>query len=438
MAIKLLFRWYFDRMRARVVGFFRTKKKSQETVSSAPPQPSGLFLPTPPTTLLLAASPDPTPHSQLPTPQPSTASDSDLSENPFSPITRKNFYKHPIFWARFLGYALPLGFLLYVLYLNYLPFGYHKMFTINVGSPVDTKPSELYLERSKDLSDGKIKSDGTTYRELNGTSSALFRPRVVLTNADVNVEVRGEGDVALIPPRIDFDPNTEKWDYDWDFTNGAPKSLINDNSRAYPNEGGTRFDGTARVQMASSTDLFERGPFTIFAEWIPEDATNDFQEIVGHYNWELLQNMNSVSFRVGRMNTDQGIFYSMSYKIDDPETFFNTKHTCLVSYVPDPQSSNGYIEFYLDNALVDRKPIYADHIFYDYNANLNLTFGKSEHGVANYFSGLIYDVRIANRPILKRTKSFHVSGFAQDHLKIILNADSTSTVYEINVDANQK
>src|SRR5260221_2275250 len=84
--------------------------------------------------------------------------------------------KSPTCWAKFAGYAIPGVFLLYVLYLNFLPFGYHKTFTINVGSADDTKVSEFYLEPSKDLSDRKTNQDWTAYRELDGMATAVFKP----------------------------------------------------------------------------------------------------------------------------------------------------------------------------------------------------------------------------------------------------------------------
>ena len=39
----------------------------------------------------------------------------------------------------------------------------------------------------------------------------------------------------------------------------------------------------------STSEMFENGQLSIYAEWLPTDAENDFQEVVGHYNWELLQ-----------------------------------------------------------------------------------------------------------------------------------------------------
>ncbi len=358
------------------------------------------------------------------------------SEQNFPPITRKNFYKHPIFWARFLGYAIPLGFLLYVLYLNYLPFGYHKTFTINVGSPNDTKVSEFYLEPSKDLSEPKTAQDGTTYRELNGMATAVFKPNVVLKNAEVTVEVKGDG-VSLIPPQIDFDPNSVKWDYSWDFTKGTPSALTNINDRAFELEGGTYFDGTAQVEMASSSDMFEEGPFAIYAEWTPTNEIDDYQEIVGHFNWELFQNRNGVSFRIGRMNDSQGLFYTINSKFDDPDTFFNQKHTCLVQYIPDKRTSKGYIEMYVDNKFVERKPIFGDAIYKDYNQKINLSFGKSEYSVAHFYDGLVWGIKIGS-PVQIQQNQITILNFSDSASRIQLSSNSTTTLTQITLNAHQE
>ena len=98
--------------------------------------------------------------------------------------------KSPVFWLKFAAYALPALFLVYVLYWNFLPFGYEKTFTIQVGAPGDTK-GEFYLEPSKDLSEPKVAADGTTYRELNGIAYAVFSPKAVLRNATITVSVEG-------------------------------------------------------------------------------------------------------------------------------------------------------------------------------------------------------------------------------------------------------
>jgi len=258
-------------------------------------------------------------------------------------INFKKLIKSPIFWARFLGYAIPLAFLLYVLYINYLPFGYHKTFTINVGSENDTKVSEFYLEPSKDLSERKTNPDGSTYRELNGMATAVFKPNVVLNNAEITVEAEGEG-ISIIPPYIDFDPNSVQWDYSWDFTKGIPSDLTNINNKAFYFDGATYFDGTARLELASSSDMFEDGPFTVYAEWMPIDDVGNGQQIIGHFNWELWQNKDSVSFQIGRINGSDGLILNIRYPID--KNFFNKVHNALIIYSP---SLNGYIEIFIDS-----------------------------------------------------------------------------------------
>jgi len=330
-------------------------------------------------------------------------------EPTFPKITRKNFYKHPIFWARFLGYAIPLSFLLYVLYLNYLPFGYHKTFTINVGSPNDTTPSEFYLEPSKDLSDRLTNPDGSTYRTLNGMATAVFKPNAVLKNANITVSVKGGDGISLIPPQINFDPNSVNWDYNWDFTKGVPAGLTNDNSSAFAYEGGTYFDGTARVELPKSNNMFENGPFTVYAEWTPNDSTDDFQEIIGHYNWEILQDSNDIKFMIGRVNNANGQFYYSLYKINDSESFFKRQHNLLAIYSPDQINGSGYLLLFIDGRFISMIPITSDIIWSDYNGNNNLTFGKSGHGVANYYKGVINNVRISNNNSLPINKTIELA-----------------------------
>ncbi len=353
-------------------------------------------------------------------------------------VTRKNFYKHPIFWARFAGYGIPLAFLLYVLYLNYLPFGYHKTFTINVGSPNDTKVSEFYLEPSADLSDRKTAPDGTTYRELNGMATAVFKPNAVLKNANITVEVKGDG-VSLIPPQIDFDPNSVKWDYSWDFTKGVPKGLTNNGNEAFPFEGGTYFNGKARVEMASSSDMFEEGPFTVYAEWMPTDDQNDFQEIVGHYNWELLQDKNQIRFRVGRMNNKDGPFYTIIYEIQDAETFFGTVHTALATYKSDSKNEFGYIELYVDGILAGHISINADMIWKDYNGEQNITLGRSGHGVSNSFKGSVDKVYLKNGLALEDKKELSIADLNLSTLDMQIDSvASISTITSLLLHAEQK
>lgn len=308
-----------------------------------------------------------------------------------------SWLKSPIFWARFLAYAIPLAFLLYVLYWNFLPFGYNKTFIINVGAKGDTDSSkEFYLEPSRDLGDASATPDGTTFRTLNGTAYAVFKPNAVLRDAEVTISVDGDG-LSIIPPVINFDPNSVKWDYSWDFSTSTPKDLV---GNAFHFDDGEYFDGKSNLELPNSSDKFESGPFTVYVEWTPENNTQDFQEIVGHYNWELLQNKNSVSFQVGRMNNSNGPFYSIIY----PTTpvFFKQKHTALASYNPAILDlNNGYIDLFIDNTFVGRTYIGKDKIWSKYNGDRNLTIGKADHGAAKYFNGNIYNINLLMKNVFR-------------------------------------
>ena len=348
----------------------------------------------------------------------------------------KQWVKDPIFWARFLGYAIPLTFLLYVLYINYLPFGYNKTFVINVGSPNDTKVSQFYLEPSPDLSERKINADGITpYRELNGMATAVFKPNVVLKNAKITVSVQGDG-VSIIPPYLNFDPSTVQWDKSWDFTKGVPKDLKNDNNKAFYFDGATYFDGTARLELASSSNMFESGPFTVYAEWMPINDASSSQQIVGHYNWELWQNKDSVYFQVGRMNNATGTLYSIKYPID--ETFFNQKHSVLAVY--SPSDTNGYIELYVDGNYAGIKYLGPDKIWKNYNGKENLSFGWTPHNYSKnpYLKGNLYKINVASKDIIsnKSRVDFIVNTEQKINISIISNA--TSTLDRLKLNATQR
>ena len=354
----------------------------------------------------------------------------------FPKITRKNFYKHPIFWARFLGYAIPISFLLYVLYLNYLPFGYHKTFTINVGSPNDTTPSEFYLEPSKDLSDRMTNPDGSTYRTLNGMATAVFKPKAVLKDAKITVEINGDDGISIIPPHIDFDPNSVKWDHAWDFTKGVPKDLTNINNKACAHENGTYFDGAARVEMPKPDSLFENEPFSVYATWTPSDDIDSSQQIVGHFNWEIWQNARSVQFQIGRTNNATGLIYTLKYSIND--SFFNKQHSLVAVYAP--SDSNGYIELYVDGQFAGRTYIGNNKIWSKYGTN-NLSFGWTPHNYEKnpYFKGYLYRVYIASKNILLENKfkklNINSSG---ENLTFSIDSNKNSSINQMRLDVYKK
>ncbi len=349
----------------------------------------------------------------------------------FGYMNFKEKIKDPAFIASFAGYAIPGVFLLYVLYINFLPFGYRESFVINVGAVDDTKVDEWYLEPSVALGERKTSPDGTPYRELNGMATAVFKPKVVLDDAEVTVEVTGEG-TTLIPPVISLDPTKHQWDYSWDFTQGIPAGFTN--SKAFVFDGATYFDGTARVEMPGSADLFENGAFSLYAEWFPMSAEGDGQQIVGHYNWELWQNKNSVSFRIGRVNDNKGETYTIKYPADSD--FFNKKHSALAIYSP---GESGFIELFVDNTFADRFDIGTSTIWKDYGKN-NLMFGMTKHnsGKNPGYKGGLDQVKIVNKNILNDQHKVRLIVSKIEELKIPIISSVTTTLKEINLHVVQK
>jgi len=352
----------------------------------------------------------------------------------FKELAKKEI-KNPIFWVRFTAYAIPLAFLFYVLYINFLPFGYNKTFIIDVGSATDTTAKEFYLEPSATLSEKKIDdATGETYRELNGLAYAVFKPKAFLKDAEISVSIDGD-DVYLIPPEIDFSSEEIIWDYAWDFSQGLPKDW---RGNAFMFEDEFTFNGEdSRITLPYSKDKFEDGPFSVYVKWSPTDEENNAQQVVGHFNWEIWQNKDNVEFRVGRMNDATGPAYSIKYPFD-PDLFFGEIHRALAIYNP---GENGYIELYIDDEFRGRTYFGKDKIYKNYGSE-NLSIGWSSHNNSKnpYFSGSIYDLGIISKNIVEPIKELFLEDIKKDKsVKIgIISRTAQSKIRQLKLDAVQK
>lgn len=368
-----------------------------------------------------------------------------------APITRHNFYRSPIFWLRFAAYAIPLALLLYVLYYNFMPFGFSDNQTIVVGSDNDTSGS-FYLEPSRDLSERLTTASGTPYRTLNGLALATYKPKAVLKNAHVTVSVESLSSttdpslLSILPPYIDFDPSTvPHWDRFWNFSTSTPADFTGD---AYYFDGCTYFDGHSKLDLPASSNIFETGPFSVYADWTPKDGAHDFQEIIGHYNWELLQNRSSVSFQVGRMNDAKGPFYSVKYPVGP--SFFDTEHTAIAIYAPAtaaiPASTTtpavaaqaiGYIDLFVDGNFAGRTFIGKDIIWRGYNEKRNLSLGWSSHNEDKnpYYQGCLYEADFVKQIVVTSSQNFSLtSSDNQLSFPVISGASTTINTLKINVE----
>ncbi len=304
--------------------------------------------------------------------------------------------KSPIFWGKFLAYLIPVLFLVYTLYTNYLPSRLEKTYTIHVGSENDTRVSEFYLQPSPTLSERKRDSAGATYRELNGMAKIAFEPEIApKTTGDLLLTLEGEN-ISFVKPFIDFKESSIAWEHTWNFSTTTPSTL---KGTAFHFDDCAYFNGKSRLELVDTSEQFENGPFTVYAKWKPENKTDEFQEIIGHYNWEIVQNKNTITFRVGRMNDGNGPFYSIDYPVTD--NFFNQDHYLLASYnVSNATTSNGYIDLLVDGVYAGRSYFGTSKIFKDYNGGQNLTFGKSAHGSSSYFKGCLYTAQLTSSSIL--------------------------------------
>ncbi len=401
---------------------------------------------------------------------------------------------------KILAYIVPIGILLFFIYINLLPFGYSDFQVIEVGKEGDTS-GRFYLEESPDLS-ARQKINNTYFRYLDGTTNAIYRPRVILNNAQIEATIRGENVYFITQPDLNIN-----WDYEWDINNiddfivenpdpqsvyqqflkGTPAtkeelsfpfallfdfeaslkeelstgdiSLVQDprkislkfneqeivynvpdyflgnkqtilvgfngeyiyffvneelvdkkeasekffneitlnKGKVLQYEEGTKiketipekdgcmyFDGNTRLILPDSTDRFEEGPFAVYVEWIPEKI-EDRQQLIGHLNWDLYQNENSIHSRFGRTE-ETNSFHSVSYNIK--EDFSNKKHNTLLLYNPT------YIALFVNGELAEITET-KETLRKDYSRDLSMGHADHSGGTSPLFEGLICNVKFA-------------------------------------------
>ncbi len=338
---------------------------------------------------------------------------------------------------RILAAIIPLFLILYVLYWNILPLGYSRTVTIQAGALSDTV-GDFHLEESKGLSARKsgVDTDGNpyTFREVTDTASAVFKTKAVLTKADMVAVAKGEN-IEIIPSAIDPLPKEAVWDNSWDFNKGVPSSDFF--GEATYADGCTQFDGTNRLELKDSFDKFERGPFSIYTEWKPTDGKNSNQQIVGHFNWELIQNKDNVTFRIGRVNDAKGEFYILRYPVT--QAFFNKKHDLLAQYNPSKDSSkDGYIELFVDGNFAGRKSIGKD-IIWDKYGRSPLSLGKTDHnnGSNPNFKGCVFSLKFSNELVFKTSDTAIIKGSTADTRVFIFNTTSEGILRSITLKVNE-
>jgi hypothetical protein len=290
----------------------------------------------------------------------------------------------------FLAFFIPLLILGYFLYINYLPLGYDKTFYLSINNGLVDAPSELSLVdlRNKSINDlSKIKTPALV--------NLVLKPRVRLNDAELDLETIGGSYIGY--KNMDFLEEDYNWAYFWDFNFDIPFSLSGSANYSF-NEACAYFNSARNetLYLNNSGNLFEsdNSSLLIFLDWMPLEAKNGSEQLIGHYNWEIWQNANSVEFRVGRMENANGSAYSIKQAIDS--SFFGQGHRLLAYYYPDKINGSGYIELWLDDNLVGRKEIGNETLYKDYG-NKDLSFGWTSHNynMNPYYEGCIYAAGIS-------------------------------------------
>jgi len=282
--------------------------------------------------------------------------------------------------------GVPVGVFLWAVLSFLEPLGYEETAVLVAGSDHDLQGA-LRLEPSPDLGPPVYTESGLSYRVLHGTALLTLDQSVSRTDGLVSVSVRGAGAYA-IPPIINDGFERFQWDTVWDFTGRSLPDPLRTSGTTFPFDEGQYFVGDGRVWVPDTADQFEDQPFLLFAEWTPHSNTRERQQIVGHFNWELMQNSDSVVFQVGRMDDETGPFYSIRYPITGD--FFGVSHTALAAYVP---GDLGFIQLYIDGVQAGRVYLGSQRIHAAYGSQ-DLSFGKSGHGNAEHFHGYIHRVAI--------------------------------------------
>lgn len=121
----------------------------------------------------------------------------------------------PPLYIRLIPILIPVIIISYILYVNFLPFGYFKTFTVDVGAKDDVSSAkDLYLKdltRQERISE-RIADGDTTYRYMNGSRPIYFilSPEVRPDNeTKISVELRFKSDADL------FITPTDYKHYDW-------------------------------------------------------------------------------------------------------------------------------------------------------------------------------------------------------------------------------
>lgn len=292
------------------------------------------------------------------------------------------FRRYESIVAKILIRLVPVVFILVALYFSLLPLGYDQYYSLNISKDgsVHSSSDRFYFEDAN----GNVVNNISNLYSL-GYVNLVFKPRIFSGRTNVSAVVDGAG---IYFATGNFTALNNKGDYFWSFAKSVPSQLW----------GSARFDGNREcvyfdsslnqtLTYQDSKDMFESGSFVVYANWLPEYTGFNNQQIMGHYNWELIQNNNSVKFIIWSLYGKDVSAHSVYYDVN--KSFFNKSHEAMAIYFTDKKMGTGYIELRVDNNFAGRVPI-GNQVVLAENGENSLTFGLSFHKNSSYFNGCIY------------------------------------------------
>lgn len=317
------------------------------------------------------------------------------------------FRKKPSTITKVFAYGIPLIIVLYLLYFNFVPL--HEIYKLDVGTSTDSDEStELYIVESKELSE-RLFSNDKTFRFQNDSGEVVFKPKTIVENKAIKLEIESDGVYFINYSQEDL-PSFD-WQYIWNFKYAEPIHMYGD-AKINQEKNCLYFNGKSKKVLNNTKDEFEKGPFTVYVEWLPEENNKSFQQLIGHMNWELSQEKNSVRFSIGKTIPDEK-FFSIA-KIIKKDDFFGKKHVVVAIYNP---GENGYIELFVDGDYSNRLYI-GNNVMSEEYGGRDLSFGKTGHGNSDFFQGCLYEAKFSNQAYFPYSKTKVITSKNNSDLRV--------------------
>jgi hypothetical protein len=205
-----------------------------------------------------------------------------------------------------IAYLIPVIIILIILYFNFLPFGFSDTQVINVGTPKDTS-GVFYLEESPALGARQM-IDGDYFRTVDGVVYAVYEPKEVLKDTNVDVRLEGENVSFVLMPSID----EVLWDYDFmkmidnnEFEISAPQTIY------------SQFLDGEEVNIASIGNK-------AFAIKIIYNSTTQNNILTGDLS--IIQNSKQIIVNYTNNKTQKQIKYNL------PDFFIGKEHEIVLGY----------------------------------------------------------------------------------------------------------